>query len=225
MTYRWRRQREPSGVAATGLPIGDTFTDVDATNLTAHTPTGANPGASWTTQGGVAGDLQVRNNELWSPTSSATPKKATLNASGAYGATDYTVAASMRFAADPGGVQANYVMARAPNGSHGGYKFGYNYSGQRWELYRMGAAADGSGDVLIGNTTTATYAAVASSTHTFSLQVSGTTITCKVDGTNAFAPVTDATFGTGFGGVALNSTAINGITFGFYLDTLTIVTP
>lgn len=209
----------------TGLPIGDTFTDVDATNLTSHTPTGSNPGASWTTTGGVAGDLQVRNNELWSPTASATPKKATLNASGAYGTNDYTVASSMRFAIDPGGFQATYVMARAPNSGHGGYSFGWNYTNKRWECYKLGAAADGSGDTLLGNTTTGTYAAVASSTHPFSLQVAGTTITCKVDGSNAFAPITDATFATGFAGVSLLSLAVNVATLGFYLDTLTVVTP
>lgn len=218
-----RRRRSGSAAAAGGLPIGDTFADVDATQLASHVPTGPNPGALWVTVGGAAGDILVRNNEIWSPTNTSLPKKAILKASGAYGSNNYTASASMRFAADPGGNQASSILVRAPDaGTHGGYAFGWVYSTKRWELYRLGTAADGSLDTLLGNTVGGVYADVASSTHAFSLAVNGTTLTAKVDGANAFAPVVDATHATGFGGVHLWSQAINAIGFGYYLDTLTV---
>lgn len=207
--------------APTVLPIGDTFTDADSTALTSHTPTGANPGASWTS---VVGTVPVvRNNEVYDATHTINLKTAVLNASGAYGTNDYTVAGAMRFAGDPGGgPMTNYVLGRC-GATRSGYVWGYSYSGARWELLKLGAASDGTGDTVLGSSA-ATYASLTTTTPAFSLVMSGTTITGKVAG-STLVTVTDATFSTGKAGVALQDFTANNTNFGFYLDTLTVVTP
>lgn len=208
-------------VATMALPIGDTFTDADSTALTSHTPTGSNPGASWTS---IVGTVPVvRNNEAYDATHTVNQKLAVLNASGAYGTNDYTVAAVMRFAGDPAGAPAsNYVLGRC-GGTRSGYVWGYNYAGARWELLKLGAATDGTGDTSLG-TSAATYASLTTTTPAFSLVMSGTTITGKVGG-STLVTVTDATFTTGRAGVSLCDSTSNSVNFGFFVDTLTVVTP
>lgn len=138
MSYRWRRQREPSGASVVTYYGSDGMTGTDTTTLVLHTPTAVAPapaGTSWTEINGASPTVQLLANRLINNTAVPGIHRMAMNTTTT--ASDHSVTADFTFYTNLISVEA--IVARMTGGASGvgGYHLTYNSNSQVWQLIRI----------------------------------------------------------------------------------------
>lgn len=228
MTYRWRRQREPSGAAVATFYGSDAMTGADTTVITAHTPVavGANPaGLAWVTTNGAVPDVQLLSNRLAEVGTVASSNRAVM---------------TMTTSAADQSVQADFVMftiinsqikslgARGQTGNVSSYYLQYAPNASTptlsyFAIFRVDAAF---GQTQIGSNYTFAFPSSGTVVPT-ELRCQGGAISATINGVVNAISGTDASplTGTLGGFLFLHGTAGDTATTGVHLDNLVIRSP